>query len=116
MRFAPILLALLFGFCVRAADAAVTVHDRWFRSSDGVRLHYLEAGPATARTIVFIPGWTMPAWIWTPQIEAFARRYHVIAFDPRGQGQSAAPEFGYTPARRADDIADLLSHVTPVPC
>ncbi|HET8996621.1 MAG TPA: alpha/beta hydrolase [Acetobacteraceae bacterium] len=114
MRPALALLLLLFGFSARSVVAA-TVHDRYFSTSDGVRLHYLEAGPTRAHTIVFVPGWTMPAWIWTPQIIAFARRYHVIAFDPRGQGNSAAPDFGYTPARRGDDIADLLSHTGGAP-
>lgn len=109
MRSALVLLLLVFGLSARSA-AAATAHDRYFSSSDGVRLHYLEAGPPSGHTIVLVPGWTMPAWIWTPQINAFARRYHVIAFDPRGQGKSAAPESGYTPARRADDIADLLTH------
>ena len=67
---------------------------RYFVTSDGVRLHYLEAGPQLGHTIVFVPGWTMPAWIWRPQIQAFARRYHVVAFDPRGQGDSDAPAVG----------------------
>ena len=30
----------------------------------------------------------MPAWIWRPQIAAFAPAYRVVAFDPRGQGDS----------------------------
>ena len=71
--------------------------DRYFVTSDGVRLHYLEAGPRPGHTIVFVPGWTMPAWIWAPQIQAFAQRYHVVAFDPRGQGDSDAPPSGYEP-------------------
>lgn len=114
MRSALVLLLLVFGLSARSA-AAATVHDRYFSSSDGVRLHYLEAGPPAAHTIILVPGWTMPAWIWTPQINAFAARYHVIAFDPRGQGESAAPDYGYTPARRADDIADLLTHAGSAP-
>lgn len=109
MRTVLILLALLTGLSARAQ--AATTHDRWFRSSDGVRLHYLEAGPASGHTLVFVPGWTMPAWIFQPQINAFARRYHVIAFDPRGQGKSSVPATGYNQDRRGDDIADLLAHL-----
>jgi non-heme chloroperoxidase len=33
-----------------------------FLTSDGVKLHYLEAG--SGPSMVFVPGWTMPAWIW----------------------------------------------------
>jgi non-heme chloroperoxidase len=87
------------------------VADRYFLTSDHVRLHYLEAGPPLAHTLVFVPGWTMPAWIWMPQIRAFAERYHVVAFDPRGQGNSAAPAVGYEPIRRGRDIAELIAHL-----
>ncbi len=98
-----------FAVCVLAVPAAA--RDGFFVTSDGVRLHYLEAGPASARTIVLVPGWTMPAWIWGPQIAAFSRAYHVIAFDPRGQGQSDAPPRGYTPERRGQDIAELIARL-----
>jgi non-heme chloroperoxidase len=87
------------------------VIDHFFQSSDGVRLHYLEAGPPNARTLVFVPGWTMPAWIWMPQIQAFSPRFHVVAFDPRGQGDSDIPARGYEPVRRGRDIVELIGHV-----
>lgn len=110
MRTALLLLALLLGCTARASG--VQVRDRYLVSSDGVRLHYLEAGPAGAHTLLFVPGWTMPAWIFTPQIQAFGRTWHVVAFDPRGQGKSQAPATGYTAQRRGDDIADLIAHLS----
>jgi microsomal epoxide hydrolase len=88
-----------------AAHAA----DRYFRTSDGVRLHYLEAGHG--RTIVMVPGWTMPAWIFDAQIAAFSRTYHVVAFDPRSQGSSEVAPDGYEPARRGADIGELLDRL-----
>ena len=94
---------------------APTVQSRRFVSSDGVQLHYLEAGPRTAHTIVFVPGWAMPAWIFAPQIEAFSHTYHVIAFDPRGQGQSEIAADGYEPIRRGQDIAELVARLGPAP-
>ena len=112
-------LAATVGLPMATAQAAA-VHSegaaasRWFHSSDGVRLHYLEAGAAHAAsggapTLVFVPGWTMPAWIWQAQIEHFAPRFRVLAFDPRGQGQSAIAKTGYDHVRRAADIAELLA-------
>ncbi len=57
----------------------------------------------------------MPAWIWAPQVAAFARAYHVVAFDPRGQGASEIAPAGYTPRRRGQDIAELLARLGPAP-
>jgi microsomal epoxide hydrolase len=82
--------------------------DRFFTTSDGVRLHYIETGPNFAPTLVFVPGWTMPAWIFQRQIEFFSRDFHVVALDPRGQGDSDIPPSGYEPFRRGADIADLI--------
>lgn len=96
------LLAAVLAGPARAADMALT-------TSDGVRLHVIEAGPPQAQTIVFVPGWTMPAWIFQAQIAAFARQYHVVALDPRGQGDSEVPATGYDHLRRAQDIGDLLA-------
>lgn len=115
MRLAACICVTLALLLARPAAAQVTAQDRYFITSDGVRLHYLEAGPRQARTIVFVPGWTMPAWIWDPQIQAFGRQFHVVAFDPRGQGDSDAPGWGYEPRRRSQDIADLLAGLGPAP-
>jgi non-heme chloroperoxidase len=104
-----VLLAVLMGTSVQAAGTAE--HDRFFMASDGTRLHYIEAGSPSAHTVVLVPGWTMPAWIFQPQIQALSRRYHVIAFDPRGQGASDVPRTGYEPVRRGKDIGDLIGHL-----
>jgi len=110
--------SLLFGVSASPAMAQALpneVTDHFFRSSDGVVLHYLEAGPQASHTLVFVPGWTMPAWIWMPQILAFSTRYHVVAFDPRGQGDSAVPSSGYEPVRRGRDVAELIAHLESPP-
>ena len=57
----------------------------------------------------------MPGWIWAPQINAFSRFYHVISFDPRGQGQSDIAPTGYEPRRRAQDIAELIENLRSDP-
>lgn len=90
--------------------AAVTeVKDGFFRTSDGVRLHYLEAGSGPG--MVFEPGWSMPAWIWDAQIRYFAEHFHVVALDPRSQGDSDKPSSGNYPERRAQDINELIEHL-----
>lgn len=100
-------LAALFALAMIGHSATAQPHE--FRSSDGVRLNYTDAG--SGEVIVLVPGWTMPASIWAPQIEHLAQRYRVIAFDPRGQGDSAVAAGGYNMARRARDIGELIEHL-----
>ena len=108
--------SLLFGVLTVSSFAQPAVlpsevTDHFFLSSDGVRLHYLEAGIANPHTVVFVPGWTMPAWIWMPQIQALSHHFHIVAFDPRGQGDSAIPSGGYEPVRRGRDVGELLTRL-----
>lgn len=131
--FAALIAAPLVCGAARAAGGAATgtgpmnalpfMQSRRFTTSDGVQLHYLagdaqgapppEGAPGRTGappTLVFIPGWTMPAWIWQHQLGHFGARQPVLALDPRGQGQSALATSGYDYARRAADIAELLNH------
>jgi non-heme chloroperoxidase len=107
----PILCLLLASLGIAGAQPATTVQSRFFTTSDGVRLHYIEAGPPRAHTVVLVPGWTMPGWIWGPQIRDLSARYHVVAFDPRGQGESEVAVSGYEPGRRGQDIAELIARL-----
>ena len=88
-------------------------------TSDGVRLSLLERRPAgtaapdrtdtgAAPTIVLLPGWCMPATIWQEQLFGLGERWATVAVDPRGQGESQVPGFGYTADRRADDLHEVL--------
>jgi non-heme chloroperoxidase len=108
-RYKAILAAVLAAALSVGASGAQSdtlVDSGFFTSSDHVRLHYLEAGRGA--TLVFVPGWTMPARIWMPQIRYFAPRFHVVALDPRAQGESQVAESGYDSERRARDIKELL--------
>ena len=88
---------------------------QWFTTSDKVKLHYISAGDANKPTLVLVTGWTMPAAIWAEQINYFARDFHVVAFDPRGQGESEIAATGYHHARRTQDLAEFLKHLGPRP-
>lgn len=109
IRWVLVLLLMLSGLWGNATAA-----DRYFQTSDGVTLHYIEEGSGD-RTIIFIPGWTMPAWIFELQIRYFSKHYHVIALDPRGQGLSQVASSGYDQTRRGYDIADLIALQGPRP-
>ncbi len=80
-----------------------------FTTSDGVRLHYLEAGQG--RTILFVPGWSMPAFIWEPQLAGLSPRWRTVALDPRSQGRSQVARSGHEPSRRGRDIAEAIDRL-----
>src|SRR5947207_4384199 len=103
MRHGLIRLVLIL---VLLLPAAAWARDAEFTTSDGVRLHVIEAGPVNGHTLVLVPGWTMPAWIFQSQIQYFATEYHVVALDPRGQGDSDIAASGYDQYRRGQDIAE----------
>jgi non-heme chloroperoxidase len=109
-RLAVVLLCILSVSSLEAqAQTTLTTKSGFFKTSDGVRIHYLEAG--SGRPIVFIPGWTMPAWIWQKQIDEFSKKYHVVAVDPRSQGESDKPTYGHLPETRARDYEELVDHL-----
>jgi microsomal epoxide hydrolase len=71
--------------------------------------------PATAApkspSILFVPGWTMPAWIWDDQLDHFEFHYRVVAMDPRCQGRSTCNGEGLYPAARARDIKAVIDRL-----
>lgn len=78
-----------------------------FNTTDGVRLHYIEAGQGE-QAIILIPGWLMPAAVFEKQFEALSRQYRVLALDPRSQGLSEVTNQSHAPKRRIQDIAEFL--------
>jgi non-heme chloroperoxidase len=104
------LLVISGEVCMTSAGESFT--RRTFRTSDGVNLSFIEAGPQRLDprqpTIALIPGWCMPANLWRQQLEDLGRRYHTVALDPRGQGESDVSSKGFTAQRRATDIHEFL--------
>lgn len=107
----PVVLGPLLN--LEAAWAQAGFQSGYFRTSDGVELHYLEAGSGPA--LVFIPGWIMPAEVWEPQLRHFADAHRVIALDPRSQGRSEKTTEGHHLSRRARDIGELIEHLDTAP-
>ncbi|WP_433281761.1 alpha/beta fold hydrolase [Pseudonocardia xinjiangensis] len=80
----------------------------------GQNVFYREAGPADAPTIVLLHGFPASSHMFRELIPALADRYHVIASDHVGYGQSSAPsveEFGYTFDRLTEITLGLLDHL-----
>lgn len=107
-----LLIALAGALAATLPAAAGEWRQGEFTTSDGVAIHYYEAGPAAdeaaAPALLFVPGWTMPAQIWQPQIDYFAATRRVVAIDPRSQGRSGRPDDGHTPERRGADVREAI--------
>lgn len=98
---------------VHSLAAGPQIKSGFIQTSDRVRLHYLEAGKGPS--LVFVPGWTCPTWIWEPQLRRFSSQYRVVALDPRSQGESEKVTEGHYPERRARDIKELIDRLRLAP-
>jgi non-heme chloroperoxidase len=72
----------------------------------GVTLNYVREG--NGPPLLLIPGWTCTWQFFKHQIAFFSRTHEVIAYDPRGQGQSSRPLDGNNFAQRGRDLAAFL--------
>ena len=78
---------------------------------DGLSLFYREAGPPDGPVVVLLHGFPTSSHMFRNLIPTLADRYHVIAPDYPGFGQSAAPDhttFAYTFAQYARFVDALL--------
>ncbi len=104
--FRMLSMALWPALCPVLGFAAPVQH-HMFTTSDGVRLHYIEAGRGN-KTLVLIPGWLMPAAVFEKQFASLAKSYRVLALDPRSQGLSEVTTLSHAPKRRIQDIDEFL--------
>jgi non-heme chloroperoxidase len=140
-----VLCASPFASAATNTDKKPAAKSGFVTATDGVKIHYVEAGkplntpsaevgnPLPSGTvaakgsvaltglkeppsILFVPGWTMPAWIWQKQIDALSKKYRVVAMDPRSQGESTRTAEGLYPAQMARDIRSVIEqlHLAPV--
>jgi 3-oxoadipate enol-lactonase len=82
---------------------------------NGVNLFYKETGSGP-ETIVFSHGLLMDHEMFEPQRAAFEKKYRVIAYDHRAQGQSEDPGRGYDMSTLADDATMLIRALQAAPC
>src|SRR6202034_4506182 len=96
-----------------AHDAAIPVVHYRTAMVDGVEVFYREAVPADAPVVLLLHGFPTSSHMFRNLIPALADRYHVIAPDYPGFGQSAAPDhtqFEYGFAHYAS-LVDALLHL-----
>ena len=109
-----ILLAASLGLAAAAVYLCTLFFKKGaFFESNGVRLHYVEAGQGTP--VILVHGLAcdhVANWMLPRVFQKLARRYRVIALDNRGHGKSDKP---YDPAKYGlelvDDIVRLMDHL-----
>jgi pimeloyl-ACP methyl ester carboxylesterase len=104
------------GAPARAASAmpAVVVTHYHTVAVDGVDIFYREAGPADGPVVLLLHGFPTSSHMFRNLIPLLADRYHVIAPDYPGFGQSAMPDhsqFAYTFGQYADLMDGLLQQL-----
>jgi pimeloyl-ACP methyl ester carboxylesterase len=109
--FGTMLFAIVLA-CGASVRAVEPTHGT-FAASDGVKIHYLEAGQGSA--VVLIHGYTGNAqgnWFANGVADALAKKHRVVAIDCRGHGQSEKPHDSakYGP-QMAKDVLEMMDHL-----
>jgi pimeloyl-ACP methyl ester carboxylesterase len=85
----------------------------WYSSDiaiNGTTLHYFRTG-GDHPPVILAHGLTDSALCWRPVVRRLAPSYDVVFYDARGHGQSLAPETGYSPAERLEDLVTLIDRL-----
>ena len=73
-----------------------------------VDLYYEFHGPETGELLILNNGVFMNTVSWAFQLPDLSKRYRVLTYDMRGQGQSDHPEGDYSLDLHADDLAGAV--------
>ena len=76
---------------------------------NGLRLHYLDWGNNGCQTMLLLHGFMAHAHVWDDFAFSFGSRYHVVALDQRGHGESQWSEEGaYTIENHFVDLTNFI--------
>jgi pimeloyl-ACP methyl ester carboxylesterase len=109
----PLAPAARAATCECGQTGASVVHYKT-ASVDGTDIFYREAGPKGAPVVLLLHGFPTSSHMFRNLIPALADRYHVIAPDYPGFGESAAPDhksFAYTFGHYADLVDGLVGQL-----
>jgi pimeloyl-ACP methyl ester carboxylesterase len=94
--------------------AAIPVTHHRTATIDGIKIFYREAGPKNAPVVLLLHGFPTSSHMFRNLIPELADRYHVIAPDYPGYGQSDMPDrgkFAYTFDRFGELVDGLLDQL-----
>lgn len=79
----------------------------FFLTDDNVKLYYEVTGQAS-QVLILIHGWSAHHAFFKRQLPELSKSYQVVSYDLRGHGLSEKPDDGYTIARYAQDLKNLM--------
>ena len=82
-------------------------HKSDFVNVNGIRLHYLDWG-GNGEVLLFLAGMGCSVHIFDRFAPRFTDKFHVLALDRRGHGDSDYPETGYDADTLTDDLRQFL--------
>src|SRR6476620_10349111 len=109
-RVAALLVSCGSFVCLPVETFGVEPTHGTFKTSDGVKIHYMEIGQGVP--VILIHGYTGNAegnWFANGIAQALATNHHVIALDCRNHGKSDKPQ-PHGPGN-ARDVVELMDHL-----
>lgn len=74
-----------------------------------IKIHFVETG--NGPPVFLLHGFPETWFAWRKQIPVLAQKYHVIAPDLRGYGDTEKPTAGYDKRTMAKDMQQLMQHL-----
>jgi non-heme chloroperoxidase len=82
--------------------------DKYFTTSDGVKIHYRVSGKG--KPLVIFPGYGQDVTKFNGVYPELEKHFTVYNIDYRWLGQSASPAYGYHIERLAKDAKEMIDH------
>ena len=99
------------------AEARKNTNGQFIQLTNGIT-HYEIAGADTAKVIILVHGFSVPAYIWGATFDSLVQQgFRVVRYDEFGRGYSDRPHVDYTPAFYRKQLFDLIQSLklkTPI--
>jgi pimeloyl-ACP methyl ester carboxylesterase len=84
----------------------------YFTTDDGCRIFYTPYGvDSSDPVVIFLNGTTQTTWYWGSHVAGFKKRYGLLCYDARGQGQSDLGAMPISLKLHVSDLKNLLGYL-----
>src|ERR1700685_1593707 len=82
-----------------------------FVETEDLRVHYALTGTVRAPVLILSNSLGTTYSMWDPQLPALERKFRVLRYNTRGQGQTAVTPSPYTIEQLGRDVAHLMDEL-----